>query len=175
MSVLNVMKCDCDRIFVRYLHLGYIPKTISYLSYEYRVNNIICKHDQDNTVNCGKFHMSSKQICICLTHSVYSLHKVWQLMCFCENEATADYHHGSALKLRNTCHRSKTQRLVSWSKPVVRKVWVETQTTVAARGEIGREGCEISSLVAGLSPRFSSRGCQKPDGGAKNQKGGHIF
>ena len=39
---------------------------------------------------------------------------------------------------------------------------------VADRGEIGREGCEISSLVAGPSPRFSSRG-------AKNQKGGHIF
>jgi len=46
---------------------------------------------------------------------------------------------------------------------------------VADRGEIGREGCEISSLVAGPSPRFSSRGSQKPDGGAKKQKGGHIF
>jgi len=45
---------------------------------------------------------------------------------------------------------------------------------VAARGEIGREGCEISSLVAGPPPRFS-RGGQKPDGGAKKQKGGHIF
>jgi len=43
--------------------------------------------------------------------------------------------------------------------------------SVAACGEIGREGCEISSLVAGPSPRCSSRGGQKPDGGAKKQKG----
>jgi len=34
MCVLNTMKCDFDSIFVRYLHLGYIPKTIRYLSYE---------------------------------------------------------------------------------------------------------------------------------------------
>jgi len=46
---------------------------------------------------------------------------------------------------------------------------------VAARGEIGREGCEISPLVAGPSPRFSSSGGQKLDEGAKKQKGGHIF
>jgi len=47
-------------------------------------------------------------------------------LCICENEATIEYHHGSALKLRNTCRRSLTQRLVSWSSPVVPKVWVET-------------------------------------------------
>ena len=47
--------------------------------------------------------------------------------------------------------------------------------TVAARGEIGREGCKISFLVAGPSPRFSSRGGQKPDGGTKKQNGGHIL
>ena len=29
-------------------------------------------------VNWGKFHISSKQICICLTYSVYSLHEVWK-------------------------------------------------------------------------------------------------
>jgi len=33
---------------------------------------------------------------------------------------------------------------------------------------------EVSSC-AGPSSGFSSRGGQKPDGGAKNQKGGHIF
>jgi len=33
--------------------------------------------------------------------------------CICENEATTvDYHHGSALKLRNACCCSLTQRLV---------------------------------------------------------------
>jgi len=31
------------------------------------------------------------------------------------------------------------------------------------------------ALGAGQSPGFSSRGGQKPEGGAKNQKGGHIF
>jgi len=29
--------------------------------------------------------------------------------------------------------------------------------------------------AAGLSPECCSRGCQKPEGGAKNQKEGHIF
>jgi len=52
-------------------------------------------------------------------------------------------------------------------------VWL--LAAVAARGEIGREGCEISSLVAGPSPRFSSSGDQKPDGGAKKQKGSTFF
>jgi len=52
-------------------------------------------------------------------------------------------------------------------------VWL--LAAVAARGEIGREGCEISSLVAGPSPRFSSSGDQKPDGGAKKQKGSHFL
>jgi len=47
----------------------------------------------------------------------------------------------------------------------------KVSVTVAARGEIGREGYEISSLVAGPSPRFSSRGGHKPDGGAKKQMG----
>ena len=46
--------------------------------------------------------MSSKQICICLTHSFYSLHKARKWLCFCENEITIDYYHGSELKLRNT-------------------------------------------------------------------------
>ena len=38
----------------------------------------------------------------------------------------------------------------------------------------GRSVSEVSSC-AGPSSGFSSRGGQKPDGGAKNQKGGHIF
>jgi len=59
-----------------------------------------------------------------------SIHKVWKWLCICENKATIDNHHGSAPKLRNTCRRSFTQRLVSWSIPVVPKVWVETQTKV---------------------------------------------
>ena len=44
---------------------------------------------------------------------------------------------------------------------------------VAARDEIGREGCEISSLVACPSPRFSSRGAKNQMEGQK--KGRHIF
>jgi len=52
---------------------------------------------------------------------------------------------------------------------------VEYVFTVAARGEIGREGCEILSLVAGPSPRFSSREGKNQMEGQKNRKGGHIF
>jgi len=48
-----------------------------------------------------------------------------------KNEATIDYHHGSALKLRNTCRRNLTQQLASWSNSVVLKVWVETRQRVA--------------------------------------------
>ena len=46
---------------------------------------------------------------------------------------------------------------------------------MAARGEIGREGCEISSLVAGPSPRFSSRGAKNQTEEQKIRRGGHIF
>ena len=46
--------------------------------------------------------------------------------------------HGSAVKFRNTCRRSLTQRLVSWSSPVVPKVWVETRTRVAKGQKMGR-------------------------------------
>jgi len=83
-----------------------------------------------NIVNWENSHMPSKQSCICLTHSV---HKVWKWLSIYENEATIDYHHGSALKLRNrpACRYSLTQWLVSWSIPVVPKVWVETQIRVA--------------------------------------------
>ena len=68
---------------------------------------------------------------------------VWQLsqhkMCVCENEAANDnYHQGSALKLRNTCCCSLTQRLVRWSCPVVHKAWVETHTRVAKGQKMGR-------------------------------------
>jgi len=45
------------------------------------------------------------------------------------------------------------------------------QPAVAARGEIGREGCEISSLVAGPSPRFSSRGAKNQMEGQKTRRG----
>jgi len=44
--------------------------------------------------------MFSEQICICLTHSFYSLHKARKWLYFCVNETTIDYHHGSELKLR---------------------------------------------------------------------------
>jgi len=36
------------------------------------VNSIIHKYDKDNTAKWGKLHMSSKQTCICLIHSVYT-------------------------------------------------------------------------------------------------------
>jgi len=41
-------------------------------------------------------------------------------------------------KMRNACRRSITQRLVSWSSPVVPKVWVETRTRVAKGQKMGR-------------------------------------
>jgi len=78
--------------------------------------------------------MSSEQTCICLTHPVYAK---------CENgcvneEATIDYYHGYALKLRNTCRRSLSPRLVRWSCPVVPKVWVKTQRRVEKGHKMGR-------------------------------------
>jgi len=54
--------------------------------------------------------MSSKQTCICLTHSVYAK---CENGCVNEEEATINYYHGSALKLRNSCRRSLTPWLVS--------------------------------------------------------------
>jgi len=66
-----------------------------------------------------------------------SLHKVCKWLWFCENEATINYHHDSAAKLRNTCRRSLTQRLVSWSRPVASKVFVDTRTRVAKGHKMG--------------------------------------
>ena len=67
-----------------------------------------------------RLYVSFEQTCICLTHWVY---KVWKWLYICENEATIDYHNGSAVKLGNTCHRYLTQRWVIWSSLVVPKVW----------------------------------------------------
>jgi len=68
-------------------------------------------------------------------------------MCVCENEAAIDYyHHGSALKLWNTCRCSLTQRLVRWSGPVVHKVWVETPTSVAKCQKM----CRIEAIQTGV-------------------------
>ena len=70
-----------------------------------------------------------------------SLRKVWKRLYICENEATIEFYHGSAIcnKLRNrpTCRRSLTQRLVSWSSPVVSKVRIKTQGRVKGQ-RIGR-------------------------------------
>jgi len=70
-----------------------------------------------------------------------SLRKVWKRLRICENETTIDYH-GSAIcnKLRNrpTCCRSLTQPLISWSSPVVSKVWIKTQGRVEKGQKIGR-------------------------------------
>ena len=54
---------------------------------------------------------------------------------------------------------------------VITYLRVKCTAPVAARGEIGREGCEISSLVAGPSPRFSSRGAKNQMEGQKNRSG----
>jgi len=71
-----------------------------------------------------------------------SLRKVWKRLCICEKEATIDFYHGSAIcnKLRNrpTCRRSLTQRLFSWSSPVVSKVWIKTKERVDKGQKIGR-------------------------------------
>ena len=66
-----------------------------------------------------------------VTNAVFdqrSLHKVWKWLSVCVNEATIDFHHVSAVKLRNTSRRNITQRWVSWFIPVVPEVSVETQT-----------------------------------------------
>jgi len=71
-----------------------------------------------------------------------SLRKVWKRLCTCENEATVYFYHDSTIcnKLRNrpTCSRSLTQRLVSWSSPVVSKVWIKTQRRVEKGQKMGR-------------------------------------
>jgi len=74
--------------------------------------------------------MSSKQTCTCLTFDPLSLHKVWKWSWFCENEVTINYHHSSALKLRNACRRSLTQRLVG--------LGIKTLTKVAKGEKMGR-------------------------------------
>ena len=70
-----------------------------------------------------------------------SLRNVWKRLRICENEATIDFYHGCAIcnKLWNrpTCRRSLTQRLVSWSSPVVSKVRIKTQGRVKGQ-RIGR-------------------------------------
>jgi len=55
----------------------------------------------------------SKQTCICLTFDPLTLHKMWKWLLFCENDVTINYHHASAVKLRNTCRGNLKQRLVS--------------------------------------------------------------
>jgi len=67
-----------------------------------------------------------------------SLHKVWKWLCVCVNEATIDFHHVSAAKLRNPSRRNITQRWVSWSIPVVPEVSVETQTRATKGQKTGR-------------------------------------
>jgi len=91
-----------------------------------------------------------QQTCICFTHN---LRKVWKRLCICENEATIGYYCGFALKLINTCRRSLTQRLESWSIPVISKVWIKTQRRVewrsikngSRRGDPNRS-CKFSTL-----------------------------
>ena len=71
-----------------------------------------------------------------------SLRNVWKRLRICENEATTDFYHGCAIcnKFWNrpTCRRSLTQRLVSWSVPVVSIVWIKTQGKVEKGQKIGR-------------------------------------
>jgi len=55
-------------------------------------------------VNLGKLHGSFKNLHIFDPLSL--LHKAWKWLCICENEATIDYHHGSAPKFRISCRRS---------------------------------------------------------------------
>ena len=64
-----------------------------------------------------------------------SLYKMWKWLSICGNEATIDSHHGS--EANNTCPRSLTQRLASWSSPVAPKVWVETEITAAKCQKMG--------------------------------------
>jgi len=63
-----------------------------------------------------------------------SLHKVWKWLWFCEMKPQSSPRLCSPVKLRNTCRRRLTQRLLSWYSPVVSKVWVETETR-AAKGQ----------------------------------------
>jgi len=52
-------------------------------------------------------------------------------------------------KLRNkpTCRHSSTQRLVSWSSPVVPKVWTKTQRRVEKGQKIGRAEAIETAVV----------------------------
>jgi len=71
---LNSMKRDCGSIFVCYLHYVCFRNGIRhFLAIKRFNNNIIHKHDKGNVLNWGTLHMFSRQIGICLTHSVYKL------------------------------------------------------------------------------------------------------
>jgi len=77
-----------------------------------------------------------------------SLHK----KCVCENEGTIDYHHGSALHVRNTCRCSLTQRLVRWCNPLVPKILVKTQTKMEKGQQMGRAEAIQTSCVFSTLP-----------------------
>jgi len=70
-----------------------------------------------------------------------------------------------------------TSHVIAWS---VRKGF--NQSIRRTKEQKTRLQCLASAMPkpvmpsgAGPSPRFSSMGGQKPEGGAKNQKGGHIL
>jgi len=75
------VKWDIGSIFAHYLHKPCFPNTIRYLALLFRVNNVIHKYKKDNIVNWGKFHMFSKQTCICLTHSTRKWKRLGRPIC----------------------------------------------------------------------------------------------
>jgi len=108
--------------------------------------------------------MPFKQTCICLTRSVCT--KCGSHCVFAKTKPQFNYHHGSALKFRNTCRRNLTQRFFSWSSPVVPKVWVETQTKVEKGQKMGGAkarnwSCVFSTLCLLFSVRLWHRHMRK--------------
>jgi len=98
-----------------------------------------------------KLHMSSKQTCTCLTHALYTK---CENGCVCVNEATIDFHHVFAVKLRNTSRRNIKQRWVSWSIPVVPEASVETQTRATKGQKTGRAEAIQTGFAFSTLPLF---------------------
>ena len=78
--------------------------------------------------------MPPQQTCICLTHSVYTKYENGCVFVKTKPQSII----ATALQwYRPTCRCSSTQRLVSWSSPVVPKVWIKTQRRVEKGQKMG--------------------------------------
>jgi len=94
----------------------------------FRINRKIHKYFKDNFLNCKKLCMPSlnKPAYVWPTQSTQGVKIVVYLRKRSHNRLLPRF----CNKLRNTCRRSLSQRLVSWSSPMVPEVWIKTRRRV---------------------------------------------